>query len=225
MAAYLNKRNGKLATLVSEDSKFKTVLLQYEDGSTTNVSIPTFKRWWKCVDTTNADPDTLTDEEHVEQVMQQKKALGIECPKIDHVEVVSEDMCGDGTPLAEVGKEIAEQAVQKSEEVKASKSKKSVIAEKKAQMLKVLEGIDGISTLTHDKIPGQIVVKIGKKSVFEMHMTKAGITYNCRVADVPEGFEYHLLNNYYLPASIKGQEDNLTTFIEMARKVYSKEDK
>ena len=67
MATYLNKRNGKLATLVSEDSKFKTVLLQYEDGSNTNVSIPTLKRWLKKLDTTNADPDTLRSyKKHIE---------------------------------------------------------------------------------------------------------------------------------------------------------------
>jgi len=46
---YVNSKNGMVATLVEADDKTKTVMLEYEDGKTTNISTSTLKRWWKLV--------------------------------------------------------------------------------------------------------------------------------------------------------------------------------
>ena len=43
---YTNKRNGQVAKLVEQDDKFKTVILEMEDGSTKSISTATLKRWW-----------------------------------------------------------------------------------------------------------------------------------------------------------------------------------
>lgn len=67
-----------------------------------------------------------TDDELVAEIMNQKAELGIECPEIKSVEIVN---AGDGTPLAEVGKEIVEQAKEKAK--KASKKKASKKSAKK----------------------------------------------------------------------------------------------
>ena len=42
-----NQNNTKVATLISEDSKFKTVMLQIDGEKPFSISIPTFKRWWR----------------------------------------------------------------------------------------------------------------------------------------------------------------------------------
>lgn len=47
---YQNKRNGKIAKVVKRDEKCMTVLLQYEDGTSTCISNSTFKRWWKLLE-------------------------------------------------------------------------------------------------------------------------------------------------------------------------------
>ena len=69
------------------------------------------------------NPDEIPTDEYVAEVMEQKKELGIECPPIESVEIVSEDKCADGTDYSEIGKEIAEEAKQKAKAVKKSKVK------------------------------------------------------------------------------------------------------
>lgn len=98
---YENKKNGMVATFISEDEVRGTTKLEYEDGKSFDVSNSTLKRWWKKIE----------DEQEV---------------------------AGDGTPLEEVGKEIAQQAKEKAEQ--ASKKKeldkkaiKEAVAQKKAE--------------------------------------------------------------------------------------------
>lgn len=101
--------NGEVATVVEVDETRKTCMIEFTDGRTKSLTFSTLKdkrRWTKISD----------DDQYVAEIMQQKKDLGIECPEINPEEV---NVCGDGTPLAEVGKEIAEQAKQKAK--KASK--------------------------------------------------------------------------------------------------------
>lgn len=121
---YQNKRNGKVASLISEDSKFKTVLLEYEDGSTVSVSQSTLKRWWKQLSAEATNPEDIPNDQYVAEVMEQKKELGIECPPITEVEIVSEEKAGDGTLLTEVDKEIAKQAKEKAKAAKVKKASK-----------------------------------------------------------------------------------------------------
>ena len=122
--------NGEVVTVVEVDETRKTCMIEFEDGRTRSLTFSTLKdkrRWTKLSD----------DDQYVAEIMKQKEDLGIECPSIESVEIVSEDSklvpmpgaeklaelkdeyAGDGTPLAEVGKEIAEQAKQKAK--KASK--------------------------------------------------------------------------------------------------------
>ena len=121
---------------LGRNEKFKTVQLQYADGKITEISESTFKRWWKKVE----DEQAQEQDAYVEEVMQQKKDLGIECPKIESYEIVEENLvpmpgsekladlkaevAGDGTPLAEVGKEIAAQAKAKADAAKKKAARK-----------------------------------------------------------------------------------------------------
>lgn len=125
---YENKKNGKIATLESTNEKFKTVVLVFEDGTTTTISIATLKRWWKAI------PEEETTEQESKQeaskYVEASAAITKELNKnnskslAEMVEAqTDEDVAGDGTPLVEVGKEIAKQAKEKAKKAK-EKSKK-----------------------------------------------------------------------------------------------------
>jgi len=44
---FINVRNNQKATLISEEPKFKTVILQFEDGTTKSLTTATIKRWYR----------------------------------------------------------------------------------------------------------------------------------------------------------------------------------
>lgn len=87
-----HKRNGRVAEVLSQDDKLVRVRF-IQEGVEQNMTVSTFKRWYKKID--------------------------------------DEDVAGDETPLAEVGKEIAEQAKQKSEQAAEVKTDKVQDAVKK----------------------------------------------------------------------------------------------
>ena len=79
-------KTGTMGTIVEVNDKFKTAIIEMEDGSSTNYSVSTLKdkRRWLPVDVKEEE----VEEEYVEEIMKQKKDLGIECPKIDSYETV-----------------------------------------------------------------------------------------------------------------------------------------
>lgn len=111
---YINRKTGMKAEIIKEDRKAATFMLRFEDGSTKVVSFITLNRQFK-------PEGELDDDSYVAEIMQQKKDLGIECPPIESFEIVSEDIAGDGTPLAEVGREIFEQAKAKAKEASSKR--------------------------------------------------------------------------------------------------------
>lgn len=79
-------KTGVIGTIVEVNDKFKTAIIEMEDGSSASYSVSTLKdkRRWLPVDVKEEE----TEEEYVEEIMKQKKDLGIECPKIDSYEAV-----------------------------------------------------------------------------------------------------------------------------------------
>lgn len=224
---YENKKNGKVMTILKQDDKKGTMLIQFEDGTSTSITTGTFKRWYKKVE----EPEVGD----VTEVMRQKQELGIECPPIDHVEIVD---AGDGTPLNEVGKEIAEQAEQKATSSKKKAPKvpvdkekaKSLVLDRRNKLVNALDNLDGISYLIYDKLPNLIVIKQDKKSVFELRLTKFGATFNVRdnLLDIltDAGFEYNKVSNYYIPYAIKVPMEKLNrTFDTLLKEITHKEEK
>lgn len=109
---YIDRKTGMGADVIKEDDKAKTFMIRFEDGNTKVVSLITFNRQFK----KNGEFDD--DDAYIAEIMQQKKDLGIEVEPIDPSKVTieeitctaDEDVCSDGTPYAEVGREIFEQA-------------------------------------------------------------------------------------------------------------------
>lgn len=79
-------KTGAIGTIVEVNDKFKTAIIEMEDGSSTSYSVSTLKdkRRWLPVDAKEEE----VEEEYVKEIMKQKKDLGIECPKIDSYETV-----------------------------------------------------------------------------------------------------------------------------------------
>ena len=70
---YKNQRNGKVATLISQDSKTGNVMLEFPDGKTIDQSPSTFKRWWKPVTDDQAQDQQDTQAQDTKPVKPAKK--------------------------------------------------------------------------------------------------------------------------------------------------------
>ena len=152
------------------------------------------------------NPDNIPDTEYVEQVMEQKKELGIECPPIESIEVVSDDTCADGTTYAEVGKEIAEQAKEKSVKAKRAtkpSAKKVDNSARRDALVADIEKLDGFSCKLYEKLPNLVVIKYNNKSVIEVRFSRTGTTINCKECYVPKNVKVDVVQNYYMPATLK----------------------
>ena len=76
MMKYMNKRNGKVFELVSQDEKYKTVMLQ-EEGQEKAITCTTstFKRWYKKLEEGQEMPELMTDEQVEAQLVEQAQAI------------------------------------------------------------------------------------------------------------------------------------------------------
>ena len=124
---YINKKNFRIATVISEDTKCKTVMLQFaDDGSVVPITTATLKRWWKPVEENTEvkeSEETLVPMPGIEKLAELKKEVSKD---------KDDDTCADGRKYAEIGKEIAEQAKQKAEEAKTANKKNTAKANKPA---------------------------------------------------------------------------------------------
>lgn len=123
---YQNKRNNRIAAVVEENSKFNTVLLQFEDDkSTTSITTSTLKRWWRKIEAPEVVEPVIDLNNPITEEEAQK--LG----RIDGekaLELEEDEVAGDGTPYKEVMQEI----LQDEKVAKSRKdSKKKVKADKK----------------------------------------------------------------------------------------------
>lgn len=73
---YINKRNGKVFEFVSQDEKYKTVMLQ-EEGQEKAITCTTstFKRWYKKLEQGQEMPESMTDEQVEAQLLEQARAV------------------------------------------------------------------------------------------------------------------------------------------------------
>ena len=246
---YQNRKNNKIATLVSEDARCKTVILEFEDGSNTKITTSTLKRWWKAL-----PEEEVSDDEYVAEVMQQKADLGIECPKIEAIEIVEPlidldnpiseeeakqrgmiggdeavelavvdpgDVAGDGTPLAEVGKQIYEQAKKKAAKAKAEKkqtSKKSKRVDRTPVWEKLSKDVAAVKGVSEFRDRGKFIASIWVegKTLFEIRLSQSGGTIRVRpaLADKCE-LQYSLVDKYYLSAFVKLEDDEIVRTVKM----------
>lgn len=212
---YENRKNGSIGTIVEENEKSKTVILELEDGKTVSISTSTLKRWWK----------KLPEEEVYTEEVQE---LAQECPEISQEELqeineASEMFAGDGTPLEEVGKEIAEQAKQKSKKARKKESSKKYkfTREDTVNMIESLQNkLDSskeIKTRTISKVPGFLAVKKNGKSVLEVRIHRTGkIIISCKIGKAPAVYSVSNWNNYYLPEHFEcGESDYVNAISEI----------
>ncbi len=76
---YQNRRNGKVVKVVEQNEKFKTVIIEFEDGKTQNITTSTFKRWYKKVE--EEVVEQVVEEQPVEEAEVVKPVSIAECEK------------------------------------------------------------------------------------------------------------------------------------------------
>jgi len=200
---YQHKQNGKVMEIIKEDKKASTYTIRFDDGKTSIISPITLKRWYVPMEEQyDADAEECVAEEvatlqkteadYVAEVMEQKKELGIECPPITEVEIVSEDVAGDGTPLAEVGKEIVEQAKARAQEAK--KEKKSQDVDKLASQL--IEIVESFGFSAHHKSGSRtMAISSGGKNSYGMYIGGTKCVIGMAGSKVPKGFTADRVRN------------------------------
>lgn len=246
---YQNIRNQRVMQVIKEDNDRKTYLIKFEDGTSSTISYGTFKRWYKPIEAPEEvgpviDLDNpITDEEaeakgmvsgdaaleqavvdpedaYVAEIMEQKRQLGIECPEIKSIEIVSDDTCVDGRTYAEIGKEIAEQAKAKAKASKAGKTrevkakKTKAVKEVNTEIPKIMEYIEkkvtalGAEIFAPEKAPKVKAFKIGGHMFARMNFSSNRVCLCCRSKAVTEQAD----------ASQKHIFDSIFIFTDLSRK-------
>ena len=214
---YENKKNNRVAMVVETDDKAKTTMLQYEDDNTTTVvSNSTLKRWWKLLK--DEEPTTTEQEEEVNTEETTEPAADTD-----------EDTAGDGTPLAEVGKEIAEQAKEKASKQSKKKRGKADVSKSFQTVSTVLEKA-GYYVKQYDKEPKIIPVSLEsncKKSFCNIYLGATKCVLCMKLSEVPDGYTPSRVRNCPLGAAFDVDYGNLQyiTTLLSKRKLTKKEDK
>ena len=233
---YQNIRNQRVMQVIKEDNDRKTYLIKFEDGTSSTISYGTFKRWYKPIEAPEEvgpviDLDNpITDEEaeakgmvsgdaaleqavvdpedaYVAEIMEQKRQLGIECPEIKSVEIVSDDTCAE---QAKVKAKAAKAG--KTKEVKAKKAK--AVKEVNTEIPKIMEYIEkkvtalGAEIFAPEKAPKVKAFKIGGHMFARMNFSSNRVCLCCRSKAVTEQAD----------ASQKHIFDSIFIFTDLSRK-------
>ena len=194
-----NKQNGRIAQVTDTYEKGGVVVtyeLTYEDdGSTTNLSSSTVKRWWKDVEPAEQDAVTL--------------AVEVEADTKD------EEVASDGTPYSQVMAEILEDekaAVEKKEVKKnekktrkngKSKVKKPVFESEALQkyIIDIVEELGGTfvqrTSGNGSKDMNKKVFKAGGKMFASMNYPRHHVFLNVRGVDMEELVPDQKINGFY----------------------------
>ena len=222
---YENRKNGSIGTIVEENEKSKTVILELEDGKTVSISTSTLKRWWKKVKEEEAEvveplidlDNPITDEE--------AKKLGM----IDGEKALEmEETAGDGTPLTEVGKEIAEQAKEKAEQFhksRTSKKREGVLPLEERQRLVVdALKIAGFNTYISDKTPNTVhILDDAGKKTRGVYLGGAKCVLGLPKNEVPDGATADRVRKCKISHSFDIQYNALDKMISLLSKVKKEE--
>ena len=210
---YQNKRNGKVATVIDQDER-GVLTLQYEDGSTQQITESTRKRWFKPV---LEDQNSVDEAAKYVQISQSvTKELNKDNSKSLQEMVdqqADEDTCADGTPYSEVGKEIAEQAKEKAEVQKSKKPKKvkshRVSNPEVAQIVAYIEAKVtelGGKIFTPDKAPKVRLFKVNDHMFARINISGSHVSLCCRSCAVdlddlgclPDKTQNHMFDAIYI---------------------------
>ena len=190
---YQNKQNGKVTKSVELDEKSKCYDIIFEDGSSTRVSGSTFKRWYKALKEDNVVEET-------------------------EPETVEEELSGDGTPLAEVGKEIVEQAKQKVKQVKKKKKREKDAGVDIEEQRSSIEGVCtelGCTTKVHDSQNRKLLIIKDGKTLCRVYMANSKCSICVAVKSLPDDVTPDRVRNCPLGAVIN------TTYEEVCNKLKS----
>jgi len=210
---YVNKRNGKVATQGQFNEKTKTYIMDYEDGTNTTVTTSTLKRWWKEVKDEEEVVEPLIDLDNpvTDEEAQELGMVGGD--EAVELEVVDPDVAGDGTPLAEVGKQIAEQAKKKAEKAKAErqdKEKKKAMKTEKISVQELIEKVrpvvegNGYRFKLYENAPRILPLYQdidNGKARFTIYLAQKKCVLNLKESQVPEGYNPDKVRNCPLAAA------------------------
>ena len=217
-------KNGKVMEILKEDKARGTLQIKFEDGKVTTITTGTFKRWYKKlednvateIETPVNEPDKtvvdgVTDEASIQEVMQQKKELGIECPPITEVEVVSQE-------------EEQPKKVRKPKTEKQTKAPKQDIEASAAMLINFVEE-RGFTTHRVPNAPKCITVGFQGKNSYDIYLGGTKFSFDMPASKVPEGYVADRVRNCPRSHAFDMRYDNLDKLAEMLKSIKAKEEK
>jgi len=219
---YSHINSGSIIEVTEVNEKSKTVIYVDETGKTKSCTTSTLKRWYKPLEDAPAKKEV------------KKVAKPVEKPAAPEV---SDELAGDGTPLAEVGKEIAAQAKGKAKAApkKAAPKKSSQPRKKKEMEPYITEAMEFIFSKVKsegDEIfkPATDInmraFKVGGHMYCKFNFSMSSITlavsskaFTEKNAITPNRVIKHLFDNLYTynKALTKADKDQIVKILKLAR--------
>lgn len=195
---YASRKSGKVGTVVEINEKYKTVILEFEDGKTQNCTWTNLRKSYKRV-----EEDVLAQE--AAEVAESEQAEDV----VNEVnELVKEEVKEDSTALVPV--EEKKQKKEKKTVKKDSAEKKERKPREKFDYMTVAKPILDVvakypfDCYNYNDSPAFYVLKHSGRVRAEIYFGRKGFKMNTKVGiseDIGVG-EHKTLNNYYLPSCV-----------------------
>lgn len=194
MAVAINSiysRNNVQATVVAYNSKFKTVVLKFEDGKEQSISTATLAKHWVEVPTTEIPTQEVKIEEEpkVEPVVETPVETKVEEPKEVKVKA----------------KKVAKE--------KASKVDLSIRDSFRDSLEQSITDM-GFTKVKYNGMDNVTLFRQGKKTLIRILYTRKAVSFLVRPSDVPEGVDYTTYKFFLSCNIVKEYSDEAANMIK-----------
>lgn len=192
---YVNVKNNMVAAVVEMDEKTKTVMLEYENGKTTNISTSTLKRWWK----------PIQEEDHNMEEKEAKKQEVKDALK----KAVAERKAN------EVKKEKAEKATK----AQPGKKKSGMAMEDAHKLIKEYIKKAKLEPVINEKNPKTVWIVINGKKTSGVYVGGSKCVLGLPEKMVPTGCKADRIRNCAMSHSFDIPYDNMDKLVEILTKI------
>lgn len=196
-----DERTNTVFTVIEKNSKYKTVMLQAEDGTTRSTSIATIGKHFVEV----VEIEDLTGPVEEQEEIKEEQVVDTE----EVVETEEDEITTWTSKKKLTWKEMLGAFIEKAPKKKNEDKEKAKVEQEqvKSDFTKLFEEQAEKAGLVLHKIatlPNLVTIKVGKKTKAELRLGRKGYRFDLKEDIAPEGYEYGRTNNYYLPLNLKG---------------------
>lgn len=197
---YVNSKNGMVATLVESDDKTKTVMLEYENGKTTNISTSTLKRWWKLI---KEEDNDMEEKEAKKQEVKEALKKAVADKKAENKEQAKPETTSES----------------KAKVKKAGKKKSGMAMEDAHKLIKEYIKKAGFEPVINEKNPKTVWIQINGKKTSGVYVGGSKCVLGLPEKMVPKGYKADRTRNCAMSHSFDIPYDNMDELVEILSKI------